>query len=213
MSTHVSNSAKDAILQAVRAARPPAVARPAEREVMARESDGPTLLDEFITAATVTGAVVLTGARGDVARLANGAVAGATKVLSFVDGVSTTVDASTDPHALAALDLFVIEATLGVAENGAVWMATSDSWRRAALFLATRVVIIVEADAIVPDMHDAYARIDVRAHSFGAFIAGPSKTADIEQALVVGAHGPRELTVIVVQSSAQAASTALPGMR
>ena len=102
------------------------------------------------------------------------------------------------PHDLESLDLFVCEAALGVAENGAVWMATSNSVHRAALFLAARVVIVVQRDAIVADLHDAYARIDVKAHSFGAFIAGPSKTADIEQSLVVGAHGPKELTVIVV---------------
>jgi len=54
--------------------------------------------------------------------------------------------------------------------------------------------------------------IDVSAHSFGAFIAGPSKTADIEQALVIGAHGPKELTVLLVSAreSATAVSPATP---
>jgi L-lactate dehydrogenase complex protein LldG len=90
---------------------------------------------------------------------------------------------------------------LGVAENGAVWMASSDAILRAALFLAARVVIVVQEERLVDDLHQAYERIDVRAHAFGAFIAGPSKTADIEQALVIGAHGPKELTLVLVTST------------
>ena len=34
---------------------------------------------------------------------------------------------------------------------------------------------------------------------FGVFIAGPSKTADIEQSLVLGAHGPKTMTVFVIE--------------
>ena len=50
----------------------------------------------------------------------------------------------------------------------------------------------------VSDMHAAYARLAERPIGYGMFIAGPSKTADIEQALVIGAHGPRSCTVLLV---------------
>jgi L-lactate dehydrogenase complex protein LldG len=114
--------------------------------------------------------------------------------------VRTTITPSTDPHALDTLELYVCAATLGVAENGAVWLSTADTMHRAALFLATRVVIVVDRATIVPTLHEAYARIDVRANPFGVFVAGPSKTADIEQSLVIGAHGPKELTVIMIDT-------------
>jgi L-lactate dehydrogenase complex protein LldG len=47
-------------------------------------------------------------------------------------------------------------------------------------------------------MHQAYQQIDVASSGFGSFIAGPSKTADIEQSLVIGAHGPRSMTLFML---------------
>ena len=99
----------------------------------------------------------------------------------------------------ADLDLLVAGGELAVAENGAVWIAGLVDDERAALFLAQHVVLVVDADRLVRDMHEAYARLDIGEHAFGVFIAGPSKTADIEQSLVIGAHGPRSLTVLLRQ--------------
>lgn len=91
-----------------------------------------------------------------------------------------------------------------VAESGAVWWVPADEDERRAGFLAERVVLLVPRDALVDDLHTAYARIDPAAAPYGCFVCGPSKTADIEQALVIGAHGPRALEVWLLGSPALA---------
>ncbi|MGH6693078.1 MAG: LutC/YkgG family protein, partial [Gammaproteobacteria bacterium] len=82
------------------------------------------------------------------------------------------------------------------AENGAVWVPAGSLPQPAALFLAEHVALVVRMGDVVADMHEAYARL-ARGPlpAYGVFVAGPSKTADIEQALVIGAHGPRALDV------------------
>ena len=194
-------SAREAILAAVRAARPPAVARPAALWLETRASSHLSRIDAFVAAATVAGAVVVPCFDDDVARVAGAAAGDARAVLSYMDAIPSTVAPRAEPHALANLGVLVCESTLGVAENGAVWIATSDASLRAALFLAARVVVVVAERDLVDDLHLAYERIDVCAQSFGVFVAGPSKTADIEQSLVIGAHGPKELTLVVVRTA------------
>ncbi len=102
-----------------------------------------------------------------------------------------------DPRSLAGTDVAIVRGAFGVAENGAVWIPRTFR-HKALLFIPEALVILLDRTQIVCTMHEAYSREDFDTYDFGSFIAGPSKTADIEQALVIGAHGPRDVSVILL---------------
>ncbi|MBS1660031.1 MAG: LUD domain-containing protein [Bacteroidetes bacterium] len=104
-----------------------------------------------------------------------------------------------DPHALEDVGLAILEAHFGVAENGACWITEDRMGERVLPFIAQHLALVIRRDSLVPNMHAAYERIaGIGEYGFATFIAGPSKTADIEQSLVLGAHGPKSLIVFLV---------------
>lgn len=103
-----------------------------------------------------------------------------------------------DPHSLEDVELTLVKAHFGVAENSALWVTDDILGQRISAFIPQFLAIIVNKKDIVPFMHDAYERIGNQEYGFGTFIAGPSKTADIEQSLVLGAHGARGLVVFLL---------------
>lgn len=98
---------------------------------------------------------------------------------------------------LDGTDLAIVEGMVGVCENGAVWIR-QDVEQRAIYFISEALVILLDRKKLVNNMHEAYRLIDTGQYGYGVFISGPSKTADIEQALVMGAHGARTVTVVLV---------------
>jgi L-lactate dehydrogenase complex protein LldG len=192
-------SSRDAILAAVRAARPVSVALPELRSATRQFEQPPgDVASRFVQAARAAGSNVAEASSAEVARTLHELANGSTRRLSSVPAIESSMPAADDPHALSDLELCACESPLGVAESGAVWLSPSTNGARAALFLAERVVVVLRRESIVSDLHQAYERLDVRATPFGLFVAGPSKTADIEQALVVGAHGPRQMTIVLL---------------
>ena len=104
-------------------------------------------------------------------------------------------DKTLDGLSLAEVEVLEIDGEFGVAENGAIWLTEEALPHRVAPFICQHLVIHVKK--IVPHMHAAYEELKKPNSSFGLFLAGPSKTADIEQSLVIGAHGARSLTVVI----------------
>jgi len=125
----------------------------------------------------------------------------ATKVFSQIPAITGNVDldALTNPRELADIDLAILPGRFAVGENAAVWLDLGCLGPHRAIFvIAQHLALVVGSDHIVATMHDAYEQANLTKHDFGVFVSGPSKTADIEQSLVVGAHGPRTCSVFLV---------------
>lgn len=123
------------------------------------------------------------------------------RILSVMDSFSGYAEMYTkddDPHKLDNVDVAIIKAHFGVAENGSVWVTEELLHERVLPFICQHLVAVIDKSSIVPTMHAAYDKIANAVYGFGTFIAGPSKTADIEQSLVLGAHGPKTMTVFIM---------------
>lgn len=104
-----------------------------------------------------------------------------------------------DAHNLSDVDLAVVKGEFAIAENGAVWIKNKENRHRSLYFIAQNIVIVVDKNSILNNMHEAYDLISFEEAAYGVFVSGPSKTADIEQSLVIGAHGPKSGYVIFVE--------------
>ncbi len=109
---------------------------------------------------------------------------------------TTNPDEVQDAHDLNGTDLAIVNGEIGVAENGCVWIPQNVK-EKVVYFISEYLVIMLDKEKVVNNMHEAYTKLEFSEKGFGVFISGPSKTADIEQALVVGAHGARGVTVIL----------------
>lgn len=119
--------------------------------------------------------------------------------LPELSNIAEIISAEADPHSFQDTELAVIRSRIAVSENGAVWVTEDVMGQRIIPYISQHLAVIVREQDIVSTMHDAYARIGSEDYGFGGFIGGPSKTADIEQALVLGAHGPLSLTVFLIR--------------
>lgn len=124
----------------------------------------------------------------------------AKRIFSAVEGVpgNVQIEAIDDPHDLADLDFVIYPGEFAVAENGAVWLTAQQVKHQVVFFITQYLVLVVSERDVVDNMHQAYARARVPQPGFGVFLSGPSKTADIEQSLVIGAHGCRQLQLFLL---------------
>lgn len=160
----------------------------------------PDSVETFIhTATTAAGASVIEMHEGDdINELIRRAYPKAKTIASNIPGIEANInpDKVKSPQDLDGTDVSVVIGTVACAENACVWVPQTMK-ERAVCFICEYLVIIVDRKNIVSNMHEAYSQIEMPEMGFGSFISGPSKTADIEQALVYGAQSFCGVTIIL----------------
>ncbi len=98
-------------------------------------------------------------------------------------------------------EVSVTPALFGIAETGSIVMDTTDDLVSQLTALARVHIVVLNPDAILPDLQSAFATIDKagagRANFRYSIITGPSRTADIERVLTLGVHGPAKLDILL----------------
>ena len=128
--------------------------------------------------------------------------AGATLVERFVANVTAngfTVHRGVAPVIDGAS---VSVAIYGLAESGSVVLAAAPGESRANSLLADVHVSLLREDLILPGLPELFAAVGGRLPSARAIVSGPSKSADLEQKLAVGVHGPKEEHVVLLPAGA-----------
>jgi L-lactate dehydrogenase complex protein LldG len=115
-------------------------------------------------------------------------------------GLPTLVtDDGYDKHAMEQCDVGISECDALIAQTGTVLVTSQTAGGRALSCLPPHHVVIARRDQLVADLPAAFALVKQRHGanypSMISFITGPSRTGDIERILVLGAHGPKQLTI------------------
>ncbi len=117
---------------------------------------------------------------------------------AFPDGRSVRWSSEGAPEEASQATITMAEAL--VASTGSVFVSASCGGRGASVVAPVHIVV-ASLDQLVPDLDAALARLRERGtamqNSFICLITGSSRTADIEKILVLGAHGPRRLVVVL----------------
>jgi L-lactate dehydrogenase complex protein LldG len=190
-------TSREAILAAVRAKEPAAVALP---QVPLFEKTSPSLPGEFRDALIRMG--------GKIAELEPGAgLDGLVHSLFPQAGVvcsatpecigTRVLTESTTPAELADVDVAIVRAALGVAETGSIWLSERELRINALAYLAQHLIALLDPRDIVGNLHQVYRDPRFKTARYAVLVTGPSATADIEGVLIHGAQGVRSLTVVL----------------
>jgi L-lactate dehydrogenase complex protein LldG len=110
--------------------------------------------------------------------------------------------AGVDKRELERCDAGITECDALVAQTGSVVVTSRSAGGRALSVLPPHHVVLARRETLVAGLPDAFALLQARYAanypSMISFITGPSRTGDIERILVLGAHGPKRLTILLL---------------
>jgi len=191
-------SSRDEIFASIRANRPQ-VDAPLPAVPLFDTNPPASLVARFKESLERMGGVFLEpAATGDPLAPARAKIADAKVVCSTAPEIAGNFDigAVRSPHDLANVDFAVVRAAFGVAETGSVLLSDRELGVNALAYLAQRLIVLLDPEDIVLNLHHAYRRPEFRDRNYAAFHTGPSATADIQGVLIHGAQGVRSLSVL-----------------
>ncbi|WP_285819273.1 LutC/YkgG family protein [Helicobacter bilis] len=114
----------------------------------------------------------------------------------------TSVDSMRDK--LFSIEASILHAQVGVANLGIVGLGTNECNPRLASLVVKTCIILLHKDSIVPNLFSAFKILKTSGQNSGlptniVFLAGPSRTADIELQTVFGVHGPQNVYVVLYE--------------
>jgi L-lactate dehydrogenase complex protein LldG len=119
-----------------------------------------------------------------------------------LDLAEIRTDGGYDVDDLESCDAALTECEALIAQTGSVLVSAPSAGGRALSVLPPHHVVLARRNQMVPDLGVALQRMQEKfmGHfpSFLSFISGPSRTGDIERILVLGAHGPKRLTILLL---------------
>lgn len=191
-------SSREKILQAVKGSQPGQRELPLLQFDLYNTNNAPETFANVLS--TIGGAAHFVNNYNEIEDIIRTEYAHAKRIISLCKEmhVGEEIGDDIDPHSLEDVDLAIIEAHFGVAENAALWVTDALMYQRVLPFITQQLAVVVKKEDILHTMHQAYERIGNIEYGFATFIAGPSKTADIEQSLVLGAHGPKTMRVFIL---------------
>ncbi|MDP9290828.1 MAG: LUD domain-containing protein [Verrucomicrobiota bacterium] len=109
-------------------------------------------------------------------------------------------DQSYDVNELESCDVGITECDALIGQTGTVLVTARSAGGRALSVLPPHHVVLARREQLLPDLPAAFSLLKEKYGSdypsFISLITGPSRTGDIERILVLGAHGPRKLTIL-----------------
>jgi L-lactate dehydrogenase complex protein LldG len=124
------------------------------------------------------------------------------EALRVVDLPVCRTDKPYDVNELENCDVGITECDALIAQTGSVLVTGGSAGGRALSVLPPHHLVLARRNQLIADLPDAFAllkrKYGANYPSFISFITGPSRTGDIERILVLGAHGPRKLTIILL---------------
>jgi L-lactate dehydrogenase complex protein LldG len=195
-------SAREDVLAALRAARPPGAHPLPELPTFPRpEGD---LLAQFQTSLAVMGGQWVRLPEGeDLGAFIRGRLGDGPLIRSATDELPEfpRVDEVNHPRDLENVDVAVVRARFGVAETGSVFLSDHELRVNTIAYLAQHLIVLLDPAAMVPGIADAYLRPDFAQARYVSLMTGPSATADIEGVMIRGAQGVRSLTVVFARAT------------